>query len=226
MTPELSLAIETSSRPGSLAARANGRTVDVVLARDRSHASDLLPKIAELLEELGGSPAPLSLDAVFVGVGPGSYTGLRVGIATALGLVRATGAKILGVPSYEALAHGALEPGEEATFLWNARAGAFYFAHVRREADEVTTLDGPSALSCEEARKKLPASGVILGDETIGRELELSPQDEARVRANALPRADAVLALGSQRIARNGAQRPEDVEPLYLRPFVARTRRR
>ena len=64
--------------------------------------------VAGLLDELG--VAPDAVARVLVGTGPGSYTGLRVGVATALGLARGTGAHLFGLPSLEARAWGALAP--------------------------------------------------------------------------------------------------------------------
>ena len=97
-------AIETSRRIGSVAVFADGHSSELLLAREKSHASDLLPKLEELLAP--SRTSRLALERVIVGTGPGSYTGLRVGIATAQGLARATGAPLLGLSSFEALAFG------------------------------------------------------------------------------------------------------------------------
>ena len=72
------VALETSSRPPSIAVQSGGTTLAFSLEAGRRHASDLLGALESLLSELGQSPA--SIQAVIVGTGPGSYTGLRVGI--------------------------------------------------------------------------------------------------------------------------------------------------
>ena len=134
-------ALETSARPPSVALRVGSEELARELAEARRHASDLLPTLARMLEERGVTPRDLEL--VCVGVGPGSYTGLRVGIATALGLARGAGAEVVGVPSVEALAFDLLEPGEEGTVLLDARARELYVARYRRDEGGVTELLSP-----------------------------------------------------------------------------------
>jgi tRNA threonylcarbamoyl adenosine modification protein YeaZ len=92
-----------------------------------AHARDLVPELERLLSAAGVErrDGKLALGAVIAGLGPGSYTGLRVGIATAQALARATGAALFGLPSFEALAFAELTPGQEGTVAMDARAGRF-----------------------------------------------------------------------------------------------------
>ena len=103
------VALETSSRPPSLAVQVGEQVRTAALGESRRHASDLLPTLSGLLEEQG--VAPRDVELVSVGIGPGSYTGLRVGIATALGLARGAEAPVVSIPSVAAMAYGALEVG-------------------------------------------------------------------------------------------------------------------
>jgi tRNA threonylcarbamoyl adenosine modification protein YeaZ len=137
--------IETSTRRGSLALWAGHEVLEAELAEGRSHAADLLPELANLFRRAGIEPLAGSraLGAIVVGTGPGSYTGLRVGIATALGLARASGARVLGVPSIAALAWRELAPGEEGAILLDARANRLYFARYRRGERDLETLAPP-----------------------------------------------------------------------------------
>jgi tRNA threonylcarbamoyladenosine biosynthesis protein TsaB len=220
------VALETSARAASVAVRAGEREKDLALELGRAHASDLLPAIDGLVLELGGAPREIGL--VLVGTGPGSYTGLRVGIATALGLVRGCGARIRGVPSGEALCFGELEPGQEASVLLDARAGEIYFAHYRRSASEVEVLREPCVLRPDEVPRSLPDRGPIFADAGAVAVAALGLPDEARkrVRLDAAPRASALLALGTARVERSGGQDPSEVRPLYLRAFAVKARRR
>lgn len=211
------LAIETSTRSGSVAVRLFGETLDADLAGERAHATDLLPSIDRLLGRLGArGPA---FDAVVVGTGPGSYTGLRVGIATALGLARASGALLRGVPSFEALAFQELEPGEEGAIAIDARAGRFYHARYRRAADDVETIEAPRAVSPAELRRLLASPGVVIAERAVPEAAELGADVLARLRVDTRPRARALLELGVRRLARHGPHAPDEVEPLYLRSF-------
>lgn len=217
------LAIETSSRRGSVVLRTEaGRRFEITLEREKAHASDLLPAIAELFDRAGaGSEGSIGCDAIVVGTGPGSYTGLRVGIATAFGLVRGTGTKLRGVPSVEALAHAELEQGDEGAIVLNARASEFYFARYRRERDDVRVLHPPCVLRARDLRAHLERETLILGEESVIEAASLSEDVARRVRTNTIPRAAAVLTLGIARLIEHGPQATEEVEPLYLRPFAS-----
>jgi tRNA threonylcarbamoyladenosine biosynthesis protein TsaB len=221
---DLAVALETSAREASVAVRRGMAEVEVLLEPARAHAGDLLPALDRILRELGASPRELSV--VLVGTGPGSYTGLRVGIATALGIARGSGAVLRGVPSGETLCFGRLRPGEEAAVLLDARAGELYFAHFRRTEDEVEVVRAPCVLHPDEVAAVLPSEGPIFGDATAFESARLAEACSARLRAGAVPRAKALLSLGSTRILRFGGQAPADVAPLYLRPFAVSRRRR
>lgn len=221
---EIVVALETSARAASVAVRRDERSVEIVLESGRAHASDLLPAVDRIVRELGGSPDEIAL--VLVGTGPGSYTGLRVGIATALGLVRGCGARIRGVPSGETLCFGELEPGEEASVLLDARAGEIYLARYRRGIDDVEVLRAPCVLRPDEVRASLPNDGPIFADSGAVAAAGLPEEVRERLRLDVAPRAAALLALGVVRDERGGPQDPREVQPLYLRPFAVRTRKR
>ena len=218
---ETSVAIETSGSFGSVAIRAGGTLEFSTLETARAQARDLLPELASLLERAGVErrQGTLALDAIYVGTGPGSYTGLRIGIATALGLQQATGARLRGVASFEALAFRELAADEEGTVALDARAGRFYFARFRRTAQDIEAILAPCALPRGELLDAMPAAGPLFVDASFERSFDLTPELRSRVRIDAIPRADAVLELGTLRMEQHGPQAPEEVEPLYLRAF-------
>jgi tRNA threonylcarbamoyladenosine biosynthesis protein TsaB len=202
---KLELAIETSSRAATVAARSGERILQAALASTRAHASDLLPALDLLVRELGREPREVA--AVYVGLGPGSYTGLRVGIATALGIARSTGAALAGVCSFEVLLWERLAEGESGGVLLDGRSGGFYHGRYRRLADGLEELSAPAILSPDEARERAAADGRTFG-------------------ADDAPQARALLELGAARLARSGPMRAAEVQPLYLRPFRTSTRAR
>ena len=218
---ELALALETSTRTPSLAVDFRGQRTVRFLDSARAHAADLLPALERLLRELGASPAQLTL--VAVGTGPGSYTGLRVGAATALGLARASGARLCGVPSFEAAAFEHLAIGAEGLVLQDARAGELYCARYRRTATGVDVVLAPKVTTARELAADGRPTVTVLADEAALVAAQLDPATLPRLVRPATPSAAAVLEL-----ARARARRSElgSVEPLYLRPFALRSQRR
>lgn len=220
----LVLALETSARPPSLALERGDRTFTARLGTERRHASDLLPALAQLLGEVGATAR--DLDAIVVGTGPGSYTGLRVGVATALGLARATGADLVGVPSVAALAFERLAPAETGTVLLDARSRQLYLAVYRRTESALEEVVAPRVTTADELGRHLPGTGPILGDATVADAARLDDAAVARLSTDAVPTATGLLRLGVERLERAGPTPPEGLRPLYLRPFAAAPRRR
>ena len=180
----------------------------------------MLPRLQGLLRDLGcEEPGLPRLDGIVVGTGPGSYTGLRVGIATAFGLARASDAPLRGVPSFEALALAELEPGQVGSIALDARANRFYFARYRRTEEDVTALIEPRTASAGELAELLSDDDTILGEEKLASAAGLAPAIAVRVQTGAVPHARALLTLGAQRLIRFGAQSAGRIEPLYLRAF-------
>ncbi|QDU85503.1 tRNA threonylcarbamoyladenosine biosynthesis protein TsaB [Planctomycetes bacterium Pla163] len=219
----LVVALETSTRRPTVAARSGGRTLERGLDGERAHASDLLPALGVLLEQLGVDRK--ALVRVVVGVGPGSLTGMRVGVATALGLVQGSGAEIVGVPSFEAAALRALRSTERADarvqVLCDARGGRFDLAEYERAGDGLRALFEPTSLTLEEAAgRTLRFDGTQVLCDASSRE-RFAWADGVR-SAELAPRATDLIALGAAR----PAQAPADVEPLYLRAWEGRTRKR
>ncbi len=217
--PDLAVALETSTRHPSVAVATGDLVVSAALGAEERHASDLLPTLRELL--LGLEREPREIDLVCVGVGPGSYTGLRVGVATALGLARGTGAAIVAVPSVAALAWAELEVGEQGTVLLDARSRELYTARYARDERGLVELVPAQVTRAEEL--VLAPEGPIFGDSTVARAARLDAAAEARLVTDRVPTAEAVLELALERHARQGASPPDEVAPLYLRPFKATT---
>jgi tRNA threonylcarbamoyladenosine biosynthesis protein TsaB len=125
----LTLAIETSSPRGSVALCADGKVIaERHHQRADAHAEALLPLLDELLRDAGIQR--FDLTRIAVGVGPGSFTGLRVGIALAQGLATGLGKPALGVPSLASLAWSKGGPvGPELVgALLDARRGELFFS--------------------------------------------------------------------------------------------------
>ncbi len=149
-TPHLAVAV-VDPRSGTLAARSD----DV----GRAHAA----LIAEALEALLGACGAAARDfaAVGVGVGPGSYTGVRVGVAAALGVARAWGVGCVGVSSLAALPATLVGPGARVVAASDARRGNVYAQLLERRdprpwAVSYVELEAPRKLGRSELTAEYP----------------------------------------------------------------------
>ena len=188
------LGIESSSRRGSVALLEGERLIaSVEHEQANSHAERLLPLLEQLLVEAGWPKS--SLDRLAVGVGPGSFTGLRAGIALAEGLSVGLDRPLWGVGSLLAMARGALaESDGPCCALLDARRSELFAAVYDHQLRE---LCAPHALPLEDLPGFLLASGVktVVGEVartlTHGLALATGPMLD-------LPHARWVAALAGQ----------------------------
>jgi tRNA threonylcarbamoyl adenosine modification protein YeaZ len=132
--PPVTLAIESAIRGGSLALLAGETEIGSLCGEDGiSRAEDLLPNIRSLL--VGNGLGIKDIDRITVSLGPGSYTGIRIGIATAMGLARSTGADITGVPVLEAMTLLAPEDGSVITAVPTGKH-EFAWQHFARDGSD------------------------------------------------------------------------------------------
>ena len=136
------LGIDTSTKLGSVALLVDGEMrLDETFSADRSHTASLFT----VLERARGLVE--KIDLVAVGLGPGSYAGVRIAISAAIGFQLGLGARIVGLPSV-----AALETAERRyCAIGDARREAFYFSRV----EEGCCADGPRLVSEEELRALL-----------------------------------------------------------------------
>jgi tRNA threonylcarbamoyl adenosine modification protein YeaZ len=132
----------------------DGRCVERASDTPQRHAECLLGLVESCLDELGVSRE--QLDRVAVGTGPGSFTGLRVGIALAQGLGLGLGCPVVGVPSLQAMASAALavQPGRCVVPVVDAHRQELFVAAYNPQG---TLLWGPSALPAVEAGTSIAA---------------------------------------------------------------------
>ncbi len=215
-----SIAMECSTSVGSVASRGPSGELREARFDGRTHARGLLVELDRLLR--AEAELRSAIERVIVGTGPGSYTGLRVAIATGLGLARGSGASLYALSSYEALAWGELAPGEEGCVLADARAGKLYFARYLRTPTDVLVPDPPRLIDREEAGLLCGASARLFCELALAESLHLG----ARSPAPIVPYAQALLELAERRIESGALSACTEVEPLYLRPVQAIERRR
>jgi tRNA threonylcarbamoyladenosine biosynthesis protein TsaB len=205
------LAIDTSTEILALAVDDGAARASLALRRGLQHAPSLLPLADRLLAELG--LAARELELVVCSVGPGSFTGIRIGLATAKGISFATGCPLVGVTTLDALAlPWAGFPGPVWAAI-DARKGRWYAAGYRDGRRVTDHLDLPPG----DLRARIAAAGVPAV--VAGPDAARLAADLPGVAAADLFDPAAVLRLGVERYAREGAG--EDPAPLYLRPSEA-----
>ena len=198
------LAIDTCLGACSVAVVSDARTVAAASEpMTRGHQERLAPMAREVMARADLDFA--ALDRIAVTVGPGSFTGLRVGLAFAKGLALALGKPCIGVGTLEALAATVAEPGPLAVVIDSGR-GQVYLQTFEGHR----TLSPPRVLSLEEAGSRMAElnSGVLSGP---GAALLADVASGFQIRPVATPDPAAVA-----RLAASAPAAPPT--PLYLRP--------
>ncbi len=215
------LVVETSTRRGSIALveGAEERITALELDPEVPHDRDLLPAIDRLLRSR--ELAPKALTGLVLGRGPGSFTGLRVGAATVLGLHQALGVPVLGRPSMEATAIAALRETARVAIVLDARRGAFFFARYTRGPDgELVELHAPSLGEGGEIGAAIEADEAVWTDAAALLEDWLPASRHPRVDVGRVHGPYAADLWRAARRAWPPLSRPIEAEilPLYLRP--------
>src|SRR5713101_4046455 len=217
------LAIETATPAQSVALLDEDRLLaEVSYDAKGSRGGLLLPTVDHVLRKAG--VAAKDLDAVAVSIGPGSFTGLRVGLATAKGLALGTGATVVGVPTLEALAEGYAHANVTICALLDAYRGEMYMALFRRKGNALERLSPDTVLAPDAAASALaavegPVHLIGSGAARYRERLETALSGRACVTdegLRAVPSAAVVARLGFRQLAGRNKSDAE-VAPIYLR---------
>ena len=197
------LAIDTSTDRASLALRVDRVTVwQREFGSRQSHSTELFPALEEAIGLADGY-----VGCIAVGLGPGSYAGVRIGIAAAQGMALVMGCALVGLPSVLALGGGELsslggDKGEDFQVIGDARREAWYYSRVQNGE----CVEGPSLVESADVLREL-----LKGREEVVVATDSLEGWDVTVR---LPRAEilAMLAENGRGIVQRG-----NLEPLYLR---------
>ncbi len=193
------LALECSQPDASLClCNAEGRLLySASWHAERNHDAHLFPALQQAMDSLGETP----LSLILVGAGPGSYGGVRVALAAAVGIATVTGARTVAVGSWDALS---AEKGERACIISDARRGGWTVRHPGGRIDVLSTEELQALnlpLFSIEPAEALAARGICV------EEGALTPVAEGLVRTwlSLAPSQQEALAARA-------------AEPIYVRP--------
>jgi len=234
--------IETSTALCSAAISENGRVVaERRSAEPRAHASLTAPFVKELLDECGWKTA--DCDAVCVGMGPGSYTGLRVGVSTAKGLCFGADIPLLAVSTPEILFWQGKELQPEGCTavlpMVDARRMEVYTCIFSPEGEQLTEIAPvileaapaePASIGGEKFWERLPSGGSsaetariqIIGDAAD----KAAPFFPGAACIQTCPEAKAMLRPAMRELEQRNFRDVAYFEPFYLKEFIATVSRK
>lgn len=216
------LALETSTLAGGVALVDGERLVaEYVLDVSVTHSERLLAAVDRVLADARW--AARDLQGLAVSIGPGSFTGLRIGVSTAKGLAWALGVPIAAVPTLDAMAAAVPWAALPVCPVLAARRDEVYACLYRHDGDGLRREWDYLALSPAELAGRLTEPTLLIGD---GAKAVDSPHVRRLPPPHRVPSPACVAMLGRERLRLGDGVGAAELTPLYVRPSQAELRRR
>lgn len=214
----LILALETTAEVCGIAIRsADGRTIEREFPHEMHLSERLVSDVDAILGEAG--IALSDIDGFAVGIGPGSFTGARIGVMTVKTWASILNKPSVGIASLEAVAFDNRSLGDPIAPIIRARLGSVYTQVYRMSGDVVEAVGAAEMITLEQLVERLGDSEAVLcGDGLIryGDALKAALGDGVRYGRPDPPRASTVAILAASRFARGAAEDPLTLAPLYV----------
>jgi len=215
----LLLAIDTASRFAGIALYdQNGLHIEQTWCTSDNHTVELMPYIVRACEQQG--LAPVTLGAIAVSLGPGSFTGLRVGLSVAKGLALALSIPLLGVPTLDATAYAHSRETLPVCAVLPAGRGRWCAAFYQTIAGEWQRRSGYLLMSSNDLIASLKEPTLICGeiDSHLAEALSTTTPEQAIIvsPAFAIRRAGYLAELGWRRFASGERDDLFSLTPIYL----------
>lgn len=220
------LGIETATLVCAAAVVENGIIVaEKSYYEPNRHSEKIISVIDEVLS------IALGFDAIAVSIGPGSFTGLRIGVSTAKGLAYSTGKPVLAVSTLEAIAYNTLstrtaDDNEIVATLIDARRDEFYTALYNIQGNEVKCILEPQALRFNELLHKLPITKVAFVGDGVSKFRQLiGTNNYSRENLKFYPdsinfcKASSVALIGEKLLGSGVTGNFTQLEPVYIKDF-------
>ena len=217
----LVLGIDTATTHVSIAlGDADAVRGEVRLAGGRRHAEQLAPAIEYLCREV--AVALPQLTALAVGIGPGLFTGLRVGVTTAKVMAQTLRIPVVGIPSPDLVAYPLRHSARTIVVVTDARRREVFHVRYRPVPGGVLRVTDYSVATPAELAADLAATDdelLLAGDGVAHYADVFARLDHAEVAGpeHAWPSAAALVELAAKRVEREEFDAPSDVHPMYLR---------
>jgi tRNA threonylcarbamoyladenosine biosynthesis protein TsaB len=211
--------MDTATEVLALCASRDESWASLCLRRGLQHSPSLLPLVEQLLAQLGIGAA--DLDLVVCSVGPGSFTGIRIGLATALGISHGRGVPVVGVSTLDAIARSWAAHDGDVYPVIDARKGKIYFARfsggIRHgEYHDSTPADLAAAIGAAAAKGIKP----LLAGPDAERIRDMLGETARTLPCGASLDPLSLLRIGVEKYTKEGADQ-ESLRPLYLRKSEA-----
>ncbi len=180
------------------------------------HGRALVPSIEALLKKVDWNPE--DLDAVAVSIGPGTYTGLRIGLVCAKMISTLAEASLVAVPSLDVIARNAEDGYEHVWVVVDARRNEVYAARYKRQGASWSRCSDCAIVRPDELAASLEPGSCLVGDgipvvrDAVDQELVSPASSEQWV-----PRAEIVAEIGAELYMQGVRHDPYTTEPVYLR---------
>lgn len=222
----LTLAFDTSSKTVSVALLRDRAVIrSVILQKEQNHSEVLLPAIDEACRQSGISVRDIGFFACTLG--PGSFTGLRIGLSTLKGLIMATGKPAAGVSSLAALALNVEQKDKIIGSMMDAGRGQVYLAYYRYDPNgmmqplEAARVLNPQSLSDDDKDQVIYVGDGAMKYAGLIPSLA-SGKNQLASAGQQFISAAAVGLLGIEKYSRNDLLDPARCVPVYLRSVDAR----
>jgi len=215
------LGIECATWLGSVALEEEGRIVAEICARARLSHAETLPDLVRTVLQSAGARLEAG-DAIAFSRGPGSFTGLRIGLSLAKGLALALGARLFGVPTLDGLAVASLPWEGRLCACLDARKQEVYAALYEHRNGIVTKITKDLVIPPADLARAIEGECTFVGDavcaygEVFSR--QLGPRAKLRRFDLFPPRASALCRLARLKLATLGGLDLQTAEPVYVRP--------
>jgi tRNA threonylcarbamoyladenosine biosynthesis protein TsaB len=216
------LALDTSTPHAAVAVVTAAGAVQVATPDPgQRHGRNLVPTVRDLLRAAGLAPG--DLDLIAVGLGPGSYTGLRIGLTAAKTLAYAAGKPLVGLDSLEAIARNAPEEARRVAVIADAQRGDVYAADfARAEPGGPLVRTVPTRIEPLARWLNRLAEGTVVLGPGVDRLRTPLPSSARRVEPSAdWPDVRRLIDLAREAWQAGRRDDPWFLEPLYLRRSAA-----